>query len=104
VYGGRDQARSTTWRRVTGAEHPTQTNASSAASDDDTQKTRCGGTELVGPYVMAQLGHTDPAFTLRLYAHAMRRDEGDKEALKALVDGRHWAPAAPMTPRSRRER
>jgi hypothetical protein len=22
----------------------------------------------------------------------MRRDAGDKEALKALVDGRHWAP------------
>jgi len=22
------------------------------------------------PYVMAQLGHTDPAFTLRVYAHA----------------------------------
>jgi hypothetical protein len=41
---------------------------------------------------MAQLGHTDPAFTLRVYAHAMRRGEGDKEALKALVEGRHWAP------------
>ena len=44
------------------------------------------------PYVMAQLGHTDPAFTLRVYAHAMRRDEGDKERLKALVEGRDWAP------------
>jgi integrase len=42
------------------------------------------------PYVMAQLGHTDPAFTLRVYAHAMRRDEGDKERLKALVEGRDW--------------
>ena len=41
---------------------------------------------------MAQLGHTDPAFTLRVYGHAMRRDEGDKERLKALVDGRDWAP------------
>ncbi len=41
--------------------------------------------------MMAQLGHTDPAFTLRVYAHAMRRGEGDKEALKALVEGRHWA-------------
>jgi integrase len=47
------------------------------------------------PYVMAQLGHTDPAFTLRVYAHAMRRGEGDKEALKALVEGRYWAPAGP---------
>ena len=41
---------------------------------------------------MAQLGHTDPALTLRVYAHKMRRAEGDKEALKALVEGRHWAP------------
>ena len=32
------------------------------------------------------------AFTLRVYAHAMRRDVGDKEALKALVEGGHWAP------------
>src|SRR5215208_1491853 len=44
------------------------------------------------PCVMAQLGHTDPAFTLRLYAHTMRRGDGDKEALKALVEGRRWAP------------
>jgi integrase len=44
------------------------------------------------PYVMAQLGHADPGFTLRVYAHAMRRDEGDKERLRALVDGREWAP------------
>ncbi len=44
------------------------------------------------PTVMAQLGHTDPAFTLRVYAHAMRRDTGDKERLKALVEGRDWAP------------
>jgi Phage integrase family len=43
------------------------------------------------PYVMAQLGHADPAFTLRVYAHAMRRDDGDKERLKALVDGPEWA-------------
>jgi hypothetical protein len=44
------------------------------------------------PYVMSQLGHTDPAFTLRVYAHAMRRDEGDKDRLKAFVEGRDWAP------------
>ena len=53
------------------------------------------------PYVMAQLDHSDPAFTPRVYAHAMRRDAGDKEALKALVDGligHHWAPAGRMTP------
>jgi hypothetical protein len=29
-------------------------------------------------------------------AHAMRRDEGDKERLKALAEGRDWAPAAPI--------
>ncbi|HEY1521233.1 MAG TPA: hypothetical protein VGF91_32720 [Solirubrobacteraceae bacterium] len=28
-------------------------------------------------YVMQQLGHTDPAFTLRVYSHMMRR--GDEE-------------------------
>ena len=30
--------------------------------------------------IAAQLGHTDPAFTLRVYAHAMRRDPGSKGA------------------------
>ena len=50
------------------------------------------------PYVMAQLGHTDPAFTLRVYAHAMRRDDGDKERLKALVEGRDWAPMGTTGP------
>jgi hypothetical protein len=39
-----------------------------------------------------QLGHTDAGFTLRVHAHATRRDEGDKERLKALVEGRDWAP------------
>lgn len=36
-------------------------------------------------YVMGQLGHTDPAFTLRLYTHSMRREDGDLERLRALV-------------------
>ncbi len=53
------------------------------------------------PYVMAQLGHTDPAFTLRVYAHAMRRDDGDKERLKALVEGRDWAPLGTTGPDER---
>jgi integrase len=44
------------------------------------------------PTVMAQLGHTDAAFTLRVYAHAMRRDAAERERLKALVEGRDWAP------------
>jgi integrase len=38
-------------------------------------------------YVMQQLGHTDPAFTLRVYAHMMRRSEEERERLKALVEG-----------------
>lgn len=38
-------------------------------------------------FVMAQLGHTDPAFTLRVYAHAMRRRDGERERLRALVEG-----------------
>ena len=53
------------------------------------------------PYVMAQLGHTDAGFTLRVYAHAMRRDEGDKERLKALVEGRDWAPLGTTGPKRR---
>ncbi len=32
-----------------------------------------------------QLGHTDPAFTLRVYRHGMRRDEASKQALRELV-------------------
>jgi integrase len=42
-------------------------------------------------YVMQQLGHTDPAFTLRVYAHMMRRSEDERERLKALVAGHIWA-------------
>jgi integrase len=41
-------------------------------------------------YVMQQRGHTDPAFTLRVYAHTMRRSEDDRERLKA-VQGHVWA-------------
>jgi integrase len=36
--------------------------------------------------VMAQLGHTDPAFTLRIYTHLMHRDPMERQRLKALVD------------------
>ncbi len=41
-------------------------------------------------YVMAQLGHTDPAFTLRVYTHMMRRSSGEREQLQALVEGEQW--------------
>jgi integrase len=37
--------------------------------------------------VMAQLGHTDPGFTLRVYTHAMSRDSAERARLKALVEG-----------------
>ncbi len=42
-------------------------------------------------YVMGQLGHTDPVFTLRVYTHMMRRDGGERDALRALVHGADWA-------------
>jgi hypothetical protein len=42
-------------------------------------------------YVMNQLGHTDPAFTLRVYSHMMRRGPEELERLKALVEGRGWS-------------
>ncbi|MGH2891579.1 MAG: tyrosine-type recombinase/integrase, partial [Solirubrobacteraceae bacterium] len=35
--------------------------------------------------VMDQLGHTDPAFTFRVYRHAMRRGPAERAALRALV-------------------
>jgi hypothetical protein len=34
-----------------------------------------------------EMGHTDPALALSIYAHAMRRDEGENDRLKALVEG-----------------
>jgi len=45
---------------------------------------------------MDQLGHTDPAFTLRVYRHGMRRDAASKQALRELVglaDGGNVVPA-----------
>jgi integrase len=37
--------------------------------------------------VMDEMGHTDPALALRVYRQAMRRGEGEKAALWALVEG-----------------
>lgn len=37
--------------------------------------------------VMAELGHTDPGFTLRVYGHRMNSDPGERARLKALVAG-----------------
>jgi integrase len=36
--------------------------------------------------VMGQLGHTDPKFTLRVYAHIMRRSPEERARLQALVN------------------
>lgn len=41
--------------------------------------------------VMDELGHTDPQLALRVYRQAMRRDEGEKAALRALVEGGEMA-------------
>jgi integrase len=43
------------------------------------------------PYVMQQVGHTDPKMTLGLYAKVMFRKDGERERLQALVDGVEWA-------------
>jgi len=39
------------------------------------------------PVVMAELGHTDPGLALSIYAHAMRREDGENERLRAVVEG-----------------
>lgn len=44
--------------------------------------------------VMRQLGHTDAAFTLRVYAHAMSREPEERERLRALAEGREVIRAA----------
>jgi hypothetical protein len=36
---------------------------------------------------MGQLGHTDPKFALRVYSHAIRRGDQEREELRALVEG-----------------
>jgi integrase len=37
--------------------------------------------------LMRQIGHTNPNFTLRVYAHLMSRDASERDRLKALVRG-----------------
>ena len=39
--------------------------------------------------VMDEMGHTDEGLALRVYRQAMRRDESEKVALRALLDGTH---------------
>ena len=49
-------------------------------------------------YCMGQLGHTDPGFTLRVYTHQMRRRDGERDRLRALIDGAEWALAGTNAP------
>jgi integrase len=44
------------------------------------------------PYVMRQMGHTSPNLALAVYAREMDRRDGEPEQLRALVEGRDWAP------------
>lgn len=39
------------------------------------------------PVVMAEMGHTNPELALKIYAHAMRREDGENDRLRALVEG-----------------
>jgi integrase len=39
------------------------------------------------PIVMQELGHTHPALALRIYAHAMRRDEDEDDRLRGAGRG-----------------
>jgi integrase len=43
------------------------------------------------PYVMRQVGHSDPKVTLSIYAQLMHRGEGERERLRALIQGGEWA-------------
>jgi integrase len=38
-----------------------------------------------------QMGHADPGLALRVYRQSMRRGEDEKVALRALIEGGHWA-------------
>ncbi len=44
------------------------------------------------PYVMRQVGRSDPKVTLSIYAQVMYRGEGERERLKTVVEGSDWAP------------
>ena len=58
------------------------------------------------PEVMSQIGHTDPRLTLRVYAGIMSQDQGERDRLQALVDGkrlgtkRHWRPKSAREPQT----
>jgi hypothetical protein len=49
------------------------------------------------PVVMAEMGHTDPALALAIYAHAMRRGPDEIARLGALVNGEPMAAPSAQT-------
>jgi integrase len=50
------------------------------------------------PFVMAQMGHTNPNLALAIYAREMDRRDGEPERLRALVEGSEWAPSGTSAP------
>jgi hypothetical protein len=36
---------------------------------------------------MDEMGHADPDLALKVYRHAMRREDGENDRLRALVNG-----------------
>jgi hypothetical protein len=43
------------------------------------------------PYVMRQVGHSDPKVTSAIYAQVMFRGDGERDRLESLVKGSDWA-------------
>jgi integrase len=87
---------------VSGATHAAVTRASENLSADDLpplperltphslRRTFCSLLYALGEdpgVVMDEMGHTNPALALRVYRQAMRRGEGEKTQLRALVEG-----------------
>jgi integrase len=50
--------------------------------------------------VMRQIGHTDPAFTLRVYTHMMSRDPTERDRLRVLVRGERVSARQAPAPRA----
>lgn len=48
-------------------------------------------------YVMAQLGCTGRAFTLKIYSHIMQPPGGERARVKALINSVEWAPLGAKT-------
>jgi integrase len=65
-----------------------------AATNHSLRRTFCALLFEAGatpPYVMGQMGHTDPALALEVYAKVMERKRDTGERMDALVRGADWA-------------